>query len=103
MSMSFPQLASQEELDRDAELEQESRLEALRVILKLQPAGGRMYLWRVLEDAGLFETTFHSDPHQTAFNEGRRALGVEMMKDIQQVDGGLSWLKMIGEANHGRA
>lgn len=95
-------LYSDAEEDPEILREQETRLEALSVILKMQPAGGRMYLWRVLEDARVFDSTFHRDPHQAAFNEGMRALGVKIMQDIQQVDGGRSWLAMIGEANRGR-
>lgn len=93
---------TREQQDADAERERLARLEALGVILRIQPAGGRMYLWRILEDAGVFASTFHVDPHQAAFNEGMRAIGLKLMKDIQQVDGGRAWLQMIGEANRGR-
>jgi hypothetical protein len=41
----------------------------------------RRYVWRLLEMAGVFRTSFTGD-EWTAFNEGRRSLGLAILSDI---------------------
>lgn len=43
---------------------------------------GRRYVYRLLELAGVFRTSFTPDPCTTAFNEGRRAYGVQVLADL---------------------
>jgi hypothetical protein len=65
---------------RDNEAEAQTR--ALRELLDL-PAGRRV-VWRLLERAGLFRQSFTGEPLSSAFNEGRRALGLEMLAEIAE-------------------
>lgn len=37
---------------------------------------GRLLMWERLADAGVFRSSFVDSPERTAFNEGRRALGL---------------------------
>lgn len=50
----------------------------------MQNARGRRLVWRFLESAMVFRTTFTGNS-TTFFNEGRRALGLELLADIQEV------------------
>lgn len=43
---------------------------------------GRRYVWGILESAGIFRTTFTGNS-TSFFNEGRRALGLEIYRDVQ--------------------
>ena len=52
----------------------------------MQNARGRRLVWRFLESAMVFRTTFTGNS-TTFFNEGRRALGLELLADIQEVAG----------------
>lgn len=43
---------------------------------------GRLLMWDRLSDAGVFRISFADSPELTAFNEGRRALG---LRDLGQI------------------
>lgn len=43
---------------------------------------GRLLMWERLSDAGVFRSSFVDCPERTAFNEGRRALG---LRDLGQI------------------
>jgi hypothetical protein len=46
---------------------------------------GRRVMWRALERAGVYRTTFSGEEtHRTAMLEGRRALGLELLADIME-------------------
>lgn len=47
---------------------------------------GRRLMWRLLQDAQVFHSTFSVDPLVMAFNEGKRAQGLMLLADIQAVD-----------------
>ena len=44
----------------------------------------RRYVWEKLGAAGIFSTTFSTDPGQMAFNEGQRNQGLVLLNDIIQ-------------------
>ena len=93
----------QEEQDRLAHeelIERNARLDAIRHIVSTSP--GRSYFWRLLEDACVFSTTFSTEPYASAFNEGRRSLGLVILDDIQNA-APEKFLQMIEEASHGRS
>jgi hypothetical protein len=43
---------------------------------------GRRYVYRLLELAGVFRASFTPDPYVTAFNEGRRSYGLQVLADL---------------------
>ena len=67
---------------RKARRREENYLAALRGALG--SVGGRLVFAHLLERAGVFESSFHSDSNVMAFNEGRRATGLRLLEDITQ-------------------
>lgn len=49
----------------------------LRALMALPE--GRRFMYRLLSAAGCFRSSFAVDPHQTAFNEGQRNIGLWAM------------------------
>lgn len=49
-------------------------------------AAGRRFVWRLIDEhAGTFGGSFSSDALTTAFNEGRRSVGRELMTEAQRL------------------
>ncbi len=48
-------------------------------------AGGRALMWERLGNAGVFRTSFAASPELTAFNEGRRDLGLQDLSRIMRL------------------
>jgi hypothetical protein len=47
---------------------------------------GRRLLWHLIDStAGVFSASYGGDALSTAYNEGRRGVGIELMQAIQQV------------------
>lgn len=44
---------------------------------------GRRIVWRMLERAGVFRTSFETNAMATAFNEGRRDFGLYLLTSVQ--------------------
>lgn len=64
----------------------------------LQTKEGRRFVWRQLEEAGVFRISFAPGaPDTTAFNEGRRNLGLALMAAIHELDPAF-YLTMAQEA-----
>mgnify|MGYP001619698677 CR=1 FL=1 len=59
--------------------------EELALLSVLRLPHGRRVLWRLLGDARTFGTTFAGKALTSAFNEGRRSLGVELLARIMVV------------------
>lgn len=49
---------------------------------------GRRLIWRLLEYAGVFRSSFAADPSISAFNEGRRDTGLFLLGEIERVEPG---------------
>lgn len=77
-------------------LEREQELRDLRHVL--ETVQGRRHTWRFLEQAGCFRQSFVSgESEATAFNEGRRSLGLMLLADIHALDPSF-YLRMAQEA-----
>ena len=58
-------------------------IEDLKGILNSKP--GRRFMWRLLERAGVYRTSFNNSGSITAFNEGRRDIGLFLLNEIHEV------------------
>lgn len=58
---------------------------------------GRLLMWERLSDAGVFRGSFVDSPERTAFNEGRRALGLRDLGSIMR-DCPEQYARMAAEA-----
>lgn len=53
----------------------------------LGTSAGRRVVWRQLSQAGVFRLSFvYEETQTTAFNEGRRSMGLSLMADIHELD-----------------
>lgn len=53
----------------------------------LSSVSGRRFIWRLLERGGVFRSSFNAESDSyTAFNEGRRNLGLLVLNDILEAD-----------------
>lgn len=56
------------------------------VALLLDQPFGRAWLWRELEMAGIFRSTFSSDAMQLAFLEGQRNRGLWLLAQVTRIN-----------------
>jgi hypothetical protein len=74
----------------------ELELDDMRVLLST--VSGRRFLWGLLGRCGVFRETFAgSDFCTTAFNEGRRNIGLALLSDVNEADPE-KYLVMMNEA-----
>lgn len=69
---------------RRAELE---RRADLREVLRTRP--GRRFLWTLLSECGLFESSFSLDLALMAHKEGERNVGLRLFAELNNVDVGI--------------
>ena len=50
----------------------------------LSTKSGRMFVWRILENAGIFRSSMSDSPNWTAFREGARSLGLSIYADMME-------------------
>ncbi|EMF7561780.1 hypothetical protein QZP90_20035 [Serratia marcescens] len=62
---------------------------------------GRRFVWGLLEQAGVFQTTFRTDTNTTMFLEGNRNAGLALFNDVFGICPDL-YLKMAAEAEKDR-
>lgn len=77
-----------------AQLIRERETEALRSILST--FDGRAFLWRLLEECGIYTSSFTGNS-TTFFNEGKRHIGLWTLNEIMEVDPN-AYMKMKVEA-----
>lgn len=65
--------------DEPQELTGEQALDLDAVVFLVGTAPGRRVAWRLLESAGVFRLSYAGNPHETAFREGRRSIGLELL------------------------
>ncbi|RAU21085.1 hypothetical protein CU669_15120 [Paramagnetospirillum kuznetsovii] len=61
---------------------------------------GRAWVWNILSGCQVYGTSFHPSNAQTAFNEGKRNVGLILMADVHRLCPDLYPL-MVKEANGG--
>lgn len=67
---------------KEQELDRVEELHELKWVLSSKL--GRRFLWRQLEKAGVFSSTFSRDALVMSLNEGRRSMGNELLSDINE-------------------
>ena len=45
---------------------------------------GRRYIWSVLSRCGVMQASMRASPYDTAFMEGRRDIGLQLMNDLME-------------------
>lgn len=63
----------------------------------LDTSRGRRILWSVLAQAGVYGRSFTGDALSTAYNEGRREVGIALLERVERSAPG-AYLKMMKEA-----
>lgn len=51
----------------------------------LSSSQGRRLFWRLLEQSGLYSSSYAESPTATAYNEGRRSFGLALLTEAQRV------------------
>lgn len=57
---------------------------------------GRRFMWNLVEACGVLDASFAGDERMTAYNEGRRSVGIELVQRLQAVTPD-AYLKMVVE------
>lgn len=81
--------ASDAEQVQQAEIKQRSRQqkESADVVAVMSTAEGRRFVKRILDAAGVYQTSFvRGESDATAFNEGRRNVGLLILAAIDSAD-----------------
>jgi hypothetical protein len=77
-----------DDTNREAQREHEKRrardIDDLQKTLKTPE--GRRLIRRILEEAGIFRASFSQNSMLTAFNEGKRDVGLWLIRDIDESD-----------------
>lgn len=70
--------------------------EELAVQNLMKNEGMRNYMWKQLQEAGVFENIFDNDPIKHAYNAGKRQNGLVLDSDLKQYAPDM-YIKMIKE------
>lgn len=105
-SVEHDPLDPDQEVAAEAERQQVADLEVRRarddLLWVLGDKRGRRFLWRLLERAELYRLSYSSSGTETAFREGRRAAGLQLLADLTAADPN-AYVKMQQEhIEHGR-
>ena len=77
--------ADEEQLKEQKDQEKiRSRRERLNWKWLLDSETGRRIAWDLLSECGIFETSFTGHSNTTFFNEGRRQIGLSVVKKIKE-------------------
>jgi hypothetical protein len=72
--------------ENQKEFEKRRNREILDLCKVLKGPEGRRFVLRVLSEAGMFRASFSQNSMQTAFNEGKRDIGLWLMKDLDEAE-----------------
>ena len=70
-----------DELKRQ-QLRRENELNDLRLICETEH--GRRFIWRLIEQAGVWRTTYTGEALSAAFAEGKRNTGLKVFSDVME-------------------
>lgn len=59
-----------------------NRREQIRYRNVMGKPEARAWVWQLLADCGVYKQTFNTDPGVTAFNEGRRSVGLQILAGL---------------------
>lgn len=85
---------AKEKAAKDAALRERLEAEGLKWIM--QNRRGRRFIYGVIERAGVYRSSFHTNALTMAHNEGRRNEGLELTSRIMEHCPEL-WTQMLGE------
>jgi len=96
-------ISSQEDAARDESLRRQSAYETELADVKwlMERKQGRRFIWRLLDAAGVFRTSFHATAMIMAFNEGQRNYGIRLFSQVQTACPEL-YTVMLKEAQNGK-
>jgi len=84
--------------DKGAELIREQRLSDVAMLLSTR--SGRRFIWGLMTECGIFRTSFDNSGSVTAFNEGRRQIGLRVLADVNE-SAPEQYLLMLRESQEG--
>lgn len=61
-------------------IKRDQEIEDLRQVLEM--AGGRNFIWRLLQQCGVYHTSFTGEALETSFNEGKRQMGLWTLDEL---------------------
>jgi len=71
-------------------------LETLAIQDIMKTKGGRDFMWRLLEQSGVFIDGFDNDPYKHARSAGKRSQGLWLQRELQESANG-SYMIMLKE------
>jgi hypothetical protein len=71
-----------EALEATTAEQRKQELDGVKWLMSHKP--GRAIVWRLLGRAGVYRTSFSPNGSQTAFNEGRRDLGLFVLGEVME-------------------
>ena len=79
--------------------ERKTREDERCLLAVMESAEGRAFIWRVIDELSRVDGLSYTEqnPHHTSFMEGRRDLGLDVLRLAQEASTDL-YLKMIAEA-----
>lgn len=63
-----------------AKLARDREVEELRQLVHTE--GGRAFIWRILEQCGVYQIGYQGDVNDAIFNEGRRSIGIWALSEV---------------------
>lgn len=83
MSVPEPDTAARAEKATKAQLERQAEIDDL--LWLMSDKRGRRFVWRLLQRTGIYQLSFvPGDPAVTAFREGNRNQGLQLLSEVMQ-------------------
>ncbi len=86
--------AEREDAEQRSKLERLQRADDMRTVMGTTE--GRRFVWRLLNEAGLFSSSYTGEAISGAFSEGKRAFAVRLMADLQ-LESRDAYVRMVAE------